>query len=420
MPGLLGTMRFLPLFVTQFLGAVNDNLFKNALVLLALYRLNGDGPVIVALAGGVFILPYILFSALAGQLADMHEKSRLIRLTKYGELAIMMAAAAGFVAENIPVLLLALFGLGIQAAFFSPLKYGILPEHLREDELLAGNGLIEAGTFIGILLGTIGGGVAITMPGGGRIVPAAGLLLAAAGIAAAHGVPPAPPRPDAPRKIGWNIVNETATLLREARADPPVWSALLGLSWFWALGATLLAEFPTIARVQLHAGGHVVTAMLAVFSIGVGLGSVLCARLLRGEISARLVPWAGLGISVFTADFGFAAGSAGAGHAVLNFSQAWLGRRMLFDLLALSVCGGCYSVPLYAICQEYSAPSHRARMIAANNVLNAVAMVLAAALAAGGYAVWPDAPGILVLISAMNLAVAGWIFRALPVFGARP
>ncbi len=418
--GLLGKARFLPLFVTQFLGAMNDNLFKNALVLLALYRLNGGGPVIVALAGGVFILPYVMFSSLAGQLADMHEKSRLIRLTKYGELAIMLAAAVGFVMENIPVLLLALFGLGIQAAFFSPLKYGILPQHLREDELLAGNGLIEAGTFVGILLGTIGGGLLIAMPGGDRIVPLAGLLLAAAGIAAAHGVPQAPPGPDVPRKIGWNIPKETMVLLREARANPPVWAALLGISWFWALGATLLAEFPTIARVELQSGAQVVTAMLTVFSVGVGLGSLFCARLLRGEISARLVPWAGLGISLFTADFGFTAGSAGAAHAVLNLPRALQGWRMLFDLLALSTCGGCYSVPLYAICQEYSAPSHRARMIAANNVLNAGAMALAAALVAAGYAAWQDAPGILILTSVINFGVAVWMFRVLPVFGARP
>jgi acyl-[acyl-carrier-protein]-phospholipid O-acyltransferase/long-chain-fatty-acid--[acyl-carrier-protein] ligase len=422
---LLKTPRFLPLFVTQMLGAINDNLFKNALVVLVLYRLTSGGPILVALAGGVFILPYALFSSMAGQLADRYEKSRLIRLTKCLELGIMLLAAAGFLTGNVLALMVVLFGLGMQATFFSPLKYGILPDHLREDELVAGNGLIEAGTFVGILMGTVAGGAFIVMRGGPEVVSVAGICVALAGIAAAYFVPAAPPAaPDL--KIGWNIIAETGALIREAKANRPVWLSLLGISWFWAVGATLLAEFPTIARVDLQAGGHVVTLMLADFSVGVGLGSVFCARLLRGEVSARFVPFAAIGISLFTADFALAAifsGSfhsgalhSGALHNVPEMLASWQGRRMLADLLLLAACGGVYSVPLYAICQEKSAASHRSRMIAANNVLNALAMVLAAIITAGIYAVWHSGPGILIVTAIANLAVAFRLFQILPEF----
>ena len=413
---LLRTTRFLPLFATQMLGAINDNLFKNALVVLVLYRVASAGPILVALAGCVFILPYALFSALAGQLADRYEKSRMIRLTKFLELAIMLLAAAGFLTGNVAALMLVLFGLGVQATFFSPLKYGILPDHLHEDELIAGNGLIEAGTFVGILMGTVAGGGLIVLHGGPVVVAIAGIVVALAGITAAYFVPLAPSAaPDL--KIGWNIFVETGVLVVEAKQNRPVWLSLLGISWFWAVGATLLAEFPTFARVDLHAGGHVVTLMLACFSVGVGLGSIVCARLLRGEVSARLVPYAAIGISLFTGDFAIAAISSGALHDVGQVLASWEGRRMLVDLILLAACGGIYSVPLYAICQEKSEASHRSRMIAANNVLNALAMVLAAIMTAGIYAVLHSAPGILIITAVMNVAVAVWIFRMLPEFG---
>jgi acyl-[acyl-carrier-protein]-phospholipid O-acyltransferase / long-chain-fatty-acid--[acyl-carrier-protein] ligase len=412
---LLSKSRFLPLFATQMLGAINDNLFKNALVVLALYRLSAGGPIVVALSGGVFILPYALFSAPAGQLADTREKSRLILLTKFWELALMLLASAGFLSGSITLLMAVLFGLGMQAAFFGPLKYGILPDHLREDELIAGNGLIEAGTFVGILMGTVAGGALIVLRAGPLVVSLAGVGVAVAGIVTARFVPPAPPVVR-DLKFEWNILRETGILIREAKKNRPVWLSLLGISWFWTVGSVLLAEFPTIARVTLGAGGHVVTLMLASFSIGVGLGSIFCARLLRGEVSARLLPWASIGISIFTADFAFAAMSAGALHNVSGMLGDWQGRRMLLDLLLLSACGGCYSVPLYAICQERSAPSHRSRMIAANNVLNALAMTAGAVTTAGLYAIWPSSPGILLVTAVANLAVTLWIFHILPLF----
>ncbi len=411
---LLTSRRLAPLLVTQALGAVNDNLFKNALVVLILFRAaQASGPALVALAGGVFILPYVLLSATAGQIADRFEKSRTILVVKCAEVALMLLAAAGFLLGSMPLLFAVLFGLGVQATFFSPLKYGILPSHLHEDELVAGNGLVEAGTFLGILAGTIAGSALISLDHGAEIVSAAGLVIAIAGVAAAAIVPRAPSRAPGLR-IGWNLVRETRDLLSTARANRPVWLCLLGLSWFWVVGATLLAELPTLVRDDLQASEPVFTLMLAVFSVGVGAGSVLCGRLLRGEVSARLVPFAAIGLSLFLWDFGHAV--TGAGQladvgAVLHAASGW---RMLLDLLLLAACGGLYSVPLYALIQEQSAPSHLARMIAANNVVNAAAIVGGAVFTAVLALLHVAPVQVLLIAAAANLLVAFWIVRILP------
>lgn len=411
---LLTSRRLLPLLVTQTLGAINDNLFKNALIVLILFEAaRSSGPALVALAGGVFIAPYMLLSATAGQVADRFEKSRTIVLVKLAEVALMALAAAGFLLGSMPLLFVVLFGLGVQATFFSPLKYGILPSHLAESELVAGNGLIEAGTFGGILAGTIGGSALIGLQWGPSIVSAAGIAVAAAGVTSAALIQSAPSRaPDL--RIGWNFLRETSTLLGAARANRPVWWCLLGLSWFWVIGATLLAELPTVVRDDLGAKEHVFTLLLAFFSVGVGAGSLLCSRLLRGEVSARLVPFAALGLSVFLWDFGHAVGHARGlvdVSAVLHNAAGW---RMLVDLTLLAVCGGLYSVPLYAILQERSEPSRLARMVAANNVMNAAAMagaaVLTAMLALAGVA----PVTILLAAAGVNLLVAAWIVRLLP------
>jgi MFS family permease len=406
---LLFSRKFLPLFATQALGAINDNLFKNALVVLALYRLAHVGPILVALAGGVFILPYGLFSALAGQLADANEKSRMIRLVKFWELFLALLATAGFLSGDFALLMAVLAGLGLQATFFSPLKYGILPDLLAESELVAGNGMIEAGTFLGILAGTVAGGALIILPGGPWVVSGAVIAVAAAGIAASFQIPVAPAAaPDL--QPNWNIFADTVALVRLAAQTPPVWFAVLGISWFWAVGATLLAEFPTIARDSLAADGHVVTLLLAVFAVGVGIGSLACAKILRGEVSVRIVAYAGIGVSVFTADFSFAATHAGhlaTIHAVLAAPAGW---HMMADLLLLAAFGGIYSVPLYVLLQERSAPSHRARMIGANNIMNAVASVIAAGLTAALYAAGISGTTILLIVAVANFAVALWIF----------
>jgi len=406
---LLRSRRFLPLFITQGLGAVNDNLFKNALVVLALYRLAHVGPILVALAGGIFILPYALFSSTAGQLADCHEKSRLIVLVKYWELVLAVLAAVGFLTGSFAVLMAVLLGLGVQATFFSPLKYGILPDHLSEAELVAGNGIIEAGTFIGILIGTIAGGALIIMDHGPLVVSAAVILVAVGGIAAAYAIPKAPAAAPSMRPR-WNIFGETAGLLGSAAEHPAVWFAILAISWFWAIGAVVLAEFPTIARDALHADGHVVTLMLGVFAVGVGAGSLGVSRLQSGaRLSIRYVGYAGIGVSVFTADFAVTAlhvRSLPTIGAVLGAVQGW---HMLLDLLVLAVFGGMYSVPLDVLLQERAEASHRSRMIAANNVVNAFAGVIGAGMTAGLYAAGLSGALILLLAAAMNLAVAVWI-----------
>ena len=411
---LLTSRRLAPLLLTQTLGALNDNLFKNALVVLILFRAAGSsGPALVALAGGVFILPYALLSATAGQVADRFEKSRTILVVKLAEVALMALAAAGFLLGSTPLLFAVLFGLGVQATFFGPLKYAILPSHLAEHELVAGNGLVEAGTFLGILAGTVAGSALFGLEGGPVIVSAAGMAVALAGVASAALVPRAPSHaPDL--RLGWNLPRETAALLRAAHARRPVWLSLLGLSWFWTLGATLLAELPTLVRDDLHAAAPVFTLMLAFFSVGVGAGSVLCSRLLRGKVSARLVPFAAIGLSVFLCDFGLAVRHADGLATISAVLHSLAGWRMLLDLLLLAACGGLYSVPLYALIQERSPEAERARMVAANNVVNAGA-IAAGAVAAAGLAVLGVTPAsVLVSMAGLNLLVAGWIIRILP------
>ncbi|MBV9736491.1 MAG: acyl-[ACP]--phospholipid O-acyltransferase [Acidisphaera sp.] len=415
-PALLRSRRFLPLFLAQALGALNDNLFKNALVVLVLYGSAGGGAMLVPLAGGLFILPFALFSSLAGQLADRHDKSRLIRITKGCEIALMVVAALGLATGSEALLLAVLFGLGTQATFFGPLKYGILPEHLRHDEIVRGNALIEAGTFGAILLGTIAGGALVLLAHGSLVVAGAALLVAAAGMAAALRVPvAAPAAPDL--RIGWNIARDTLALLRQARAERTVWVCILGLSWFWTLGATFLAEFPVIARQHFAAEGQVVTAMLTVFSVGVGVGSIAAGRLLRGEVSARHVPAAALLIAVFAFDFGHVCAgvtTASGWHTIGALAAAPRAWRMLADLFLVAAGGGAFSVPLYALVQGRSDPRHRARMIAANNVMNAACMAAGAAALAGLAGLGLSAPRVLQAAALLDLAVALWICRLLP------
>ncbi|MBC7799843.1 MAG: MFS transporter [Gemmatimonadaceae bacterium] len=412
---LLRSRRFLPLFLAQGLGAFNDNLFKNALVVLVVFRVADAGAALTALAGGLFILPYALFSAVAGQLADRFDKSRLIRVTKLFEVALMMLAAIALILGNIPALFAVLFGLGTQAAFFGPLKYGILPDHLPGQELLRGNALIEAATFAAILLGTIAGGALIGLDAGPQIVAGAGLIVAAAGAVAAFLVPRATPA--APGlQIGWNIATETLALIRAARADRAVWLPILGLSWFWTIGATFLAEFPVLAKLDFQADNRVVTLLLAGFAVGVGAGSILAGRLLQGEVSARHVPMAALLLSAFTAGFAVLAGQPWASG--WNTPAAMLadpaGLAAVACLLGAAACGGVFSVPLYALVQDRADPAQRARMIAANNVLNAAFMVAGAVVITALAAAGMRPTSVLLVAAVLNLGVAGYSSRALP------
>jgi acyl-[acyl-carrier-protein]-phospholipid O-acyltransferase/long-chain-fatty-acid--[acyl-carrier-protein] ligase len=409
---LLRSRRFLPLFVTQALGALNDNLFKNAIIVLVLFRGSGQAW-LVPLAGGIFILPYALFSAIAGKLADRLDKARLIRLTKLYEVVLMALAGVGFLTGSEWFLLLVLFGLGVQATFFGPLKYGILPELLAPGELVEGNGLIEASTFIGILAGTVAGGELILLGHGRAITAVAALLVALVGWAAARGVPAtAPAAPEL--RFSPNIAAETWRLLSEARSERIVWRCILALSWFWVLGATFLAEFPVIVKQGFGANGQVVTLMLAVFSVGVGVGSMLAAALLRGAISARPVVPAAVLLTLFTLDFAWAAGGVTPANgwrdvgALLAHAGGW---RVLFDLFAVAMCGGVFSVPLYALLQNQARPEWRARMVAANNVMNAVFIVVGAALLTAGAMLHLAPATLLAVFGVANAAVAVAIWR---------
>ena len=411
--GLLKTRRLWPLVLAQSCGALNDNLVKNAMVVLAIFQLGIGGAGLSAAAGALFIAPYILLSATAGKLADRFPKPRVVLACKLAEVLLMVASAAAFLTESVPALLAVLAGLGVQAALFGPVKYGLLPEHLAEEELVAGNGVIEATTFLSIVCGTVAGGALVLLAHGTAAVGIAGVALSLLGVFGAARIP-ASPAAEPSLRITPNLFAETWRVVRHAASVRAIWLSVLGLSWFWTMGATLMTEFPVVARDTLHSDGTVLTLLLSVFAIGVGVGSVQCARLLKGEVSARLVPFAALGISLFCWDFARAAASAGdlANAAVALSSFA--GWRMIVDLFLLAVCGGVFSVPLYAIIQDAAAASERSRMIAANNIMNALFMVAGAAAAATMAAMGLDAPAVLFVAAIANLVVALWIVRILP------
>ncbi len=414
---LLLRRRFLPLFVTQFLGAFNGNLYKNATIVLILYRLGQDqlagGKVLATLAAGLFVLPFFLFSATAGQLADRHDKAAMIRLTKLLEIAAALVAAAALGLGQAWLLLAAVFLLGLQATFFGPLKYGILPDHLAPGELLAANGLVEAGTFVAILAGTMLGSLTILGGGGVTLIQAVVVAAAVAGWAASLAIPPAPAQARR-MAVGINIFGQTWQLLRQAAATPQLLPTMMGVSWFWLVGATYLTQFPAYAKDVLQAGSSVVTLFLAMFTIGISIGSLLCHRLLKGVVSLRLAPLGALGMALFGLDFvtaGTPFGSPGRlveAVAFLAHPAAW---RLLADLLLLSVCSGLYVVPLYALLQQRADPAHRARVIAANNVLNALFMTVTAAGAAGLLGAGFGIRDLLFGLALCNLAVTGLSYR---------
>ncbi len=410
---LLCTRRCLPICLSQSCTALNDNLVRNALVVLALFQAGSAGPVLVALAAGLFMAPYILLSATAGQLADSYDKAWLIRVMKLAEIGLMSVAALGFLTDSLAILLFVLVALGVQASFFGPLKYGILPDHLFADELVAGNSLIEATTFLAILVGTMAGGWLVLLPNGRLMISIAGLAVALCGLASAFAIPTAPPR-SAPAKVDWRLGRATMALVRQARVHPGIWQPIIGISWFWTLGATLVAQFPVVAAATLHASGEVVTLFLTMFSLGIGAGSLLCARVLKGEASARYVPISLLGISVFTFDFAITCATAHDLTSVGAIVTSFAGLRILLELMLLSACGGFYSVPLYVMIQHRAEPAWRARMVAANNVVNAAFMVAGAAVAAVLAAIGATAPHILVLTAIVNLVAVVWSLRYLP------
>lgn len=420
--GLLKEKRFGPLFGTQFLGAFNDNLYKNALVVLLTFQAaqwTTIAPELLGnLAAGIFILPFFLFSATAGQLADKYDKATLARFSKLLEILIMGIAAVGFALHSLAWLLAALFLLGLQSTQFGPVKYAILPQHLHDDELVGGNALIEAGTFVSILIGTLAGGLLAGSVAQPMWIAVGGLAVAVLGYLYSRGIPKAPP-PAPELRINWNPLSETWRSINFARGNRSVFLSILGASWFWLYGALFLAQFPAYTKNVLGGGETMVTLLLAIFTVGIGVGSLLCERMSGKHVEIGLVPFGSIGLTLFGIDLYFASpvGLVGTtAHeltALLSLPAVW---RVLFDLLMLGMFGGFFIVPLYALVQSRSEPAHRARIIAANNILNALFMVVGALGAAAALGAGLSIPALFGIAALLNAAVAVYIYGLVPEF----
>ncbi len=418
---LLKQRRFGPFFGVQFLGAFNDNVYKNALVIMLTFQAASmttmSSGLLVNLCAGLFILPFFLFSATAGQLADKYEKARITRLVKVFEIVIMVLAALGFYWMNLTLLLVALFMMGMHSTMFGPVKYAYLPQHLTKDELVGGNGLIDAGTFIAILLGTILGGVLIGIkPDGAMWVAGVAIAVAIAGYFISRSVPLSP-APSPELNINWNPITETWVNLKFLRTNRTVFLSILGISWFWFYGAMFLSQFPNFTKEVLGGSEHVVTLLLAVFSVGIGLGSLMCEKLSGHKIEIGLVPFGSIGLTIFAVDLFFASPAApGVELGAMAFLQQPGSWRVLFDLAMIGVFGGFYIVPMYALIQSRSEPSHQARVIAGNNIMNALFMVLAAGVAILGLSFGMTIPQLFLLTGLLNALVAIYIYTLVPEF----
>ena len=420
---LLRQRRFAPFFWTQFLGAGNDNLFKFALTVMVAYqvRIEWLAPAQAGLViGALFILPFVLFSATSGQLADKFAKERVIRAVKSLEIAVMALAAWAFWVESVPVLLACVFLMGLHSALFGPVKFAYLPQHLSERELTGGNGMVEMGTFVAILVGSVIGGLLIAVPEVGRLwVAVACLGVALLGRVSAQFVP-ASPATDPGLLIDWNPVTQTWRNLALARRDPVVFRSLLGISWMWFFGAVFLSQFPAFTKEVMGGDEHVASLLLVVFSVGIGTGSLLCEKLSRRHVEIGLVPFGAIGMSVFAVDLYFASrGTAPAPAALLGAAEFlrepahW---RVLADLGLLALSAGLYSVPMYALIQLRSPPTHRARIIAANNILNALFMIASALLAGALLAAGLSVPQVFLATALLNAVVAAYIFLLVPEY----
>jgi 1-acyl-sn-glycerol-3-phosphate acyltransferase len=418
---LLGQRRFAPFFWVQFFGAGNDNVFKFAFTVLVTYQLQVAWlPAQMAglVIGALFILPFLLFSATSGQLADKYPKERLIRFVKSLEIAIMVLAGWGFMHQHVPVLLACVFLMGLHSTLFGPVKFAYLPQHLSERELTGGNGMVEMGTFVSILLGNVAGGLLIAVPQvGPTYVAVACLAIAILGRALAQAVP-ASPATDPTLTINWNPFTETWRNLKLAHSNIVVYRSLLGISWMWFFGAVFLSQFPSFARDVLHGNEQVASLLLVVFSIGIGIGALLCELLSRRHVEIGLVPMGAIGMSVFSIDLYFA--SRGLPPATSLTIGQFLGQaahwRVLADLGLLSLFAGIYSVPMYALIQIRSQPTHRARIIAANNILNALFMIVSSigvgALLSAGFTI----PQVFLIVGLLNAVVAFYIFLVVPEY----
>jgi 1-acyl-sn-glycerol-3-phosphate acyltransferase len=437
---LLRQRRFAPLFWTQFLGAANDNVFKFSFTLLATYHAaqwgGGDGSTAGFMIGAVFIVPFLLFSATSGQLADKLERSRLMRFVKDLEIGIMVIAAIGFLNHSALLLYGCVFLMGLHSTLFGPVKYAYLPQHLKDVELTGGNGLVEMGTFVAILLGTMAGGILVKTGDQATLYVAASCVtLAIAGRIASQFIPHSP-APDAALSINWNPFSETWRNLKLAARNRSLLHSLLGISWMWFVGSTFLTAITPFARQVLGGDENVVTLLLATFSVGVGLGALGCERLSGRKVEIGLVPFGSIGMTLFAVDLWLASKGMGAGGsaaaalpaqaeaqaagaryigigAFLDQPAHW---RIMADLFLLALFSGFYSVPLYAVIQARAEPTHRARIIAANNILNALFMIVAALMSKALLDAGLSLAQLFLVVGIMNAAVAAYIYTLVPEF----
>ena len=408
---LLRARRFLPLFGTQFLGAFNDSLFKQAVVLFVTYQLYSNPAKefqFSAIAQALFILPFFLFSALAGQLADDHDKARLIRIIKFAEIGIMLVGGAGLMLANIPLMLAAVCAMGVHSTFFGPIKYAILPQHLSRDEVLGGTGLVEAGTYLAILGGTILAGALALNP---SLAAAATLGFAGLGFLAGRQVPPAPPAAER-IPFNWHIIHASIELVSATLHIRRLFLAILSISFFWTIGAVLIIIFPPLVKNVIGANEQVASLFIGIFSVGIAIGSVLINRLLKSEVSARFAPASVIAMGVFVLLLHFVAlawGKHGPELTTLgNFLFHPMAGLMILALLGVAITGGMFVVPLYAFLTTTVPKTETARTVAANNIVNSGAMVIGSLLAFGLSSLGVGPTGQLLLVAAMCL-ISAWL-----------
>jgi 1-acyl-sn-glycerol-3-phosphate acyltransferase len=421
---LLGERRFGPFFGTQFLGAFNDNVFKQALVTLIAFHgahlLSMETNTLINLSAGLFILPFFLFSATAGQLADKYEKSQLIRLIKLLEVVIMGCAAVGFWFHSTALLIGLLFLMGAQSTLFAPVKYGIMPQILKDQELVGGNALLESGTFLAILLGTIAGSNLVAMHDIGVALAATTVVVVAVlGYAASRRIPPVP-AVDSGLHINWNPASETWHIVQFARAKRTVFLSILGISWFWFIGAMYVAQLPNYTRMTIGGNETVLMILITLFSVGIGAGSLLCERMGGHKVEIGLVPFGSIGLTLFGIDLFLASPAGGTTAAALmdgsQFLRSSTNWRVLVDIMLIGMFGGFYIVPLYALVQQRSEPAHLSRIIAANNIINALFMVVSAAIAIALLAAGLTIPQLFLVAAILNAVVAIYIYTLVPEF----
>lgn len=421
---LLRERRFAPFFWTQFFGAFNDNVFKNSLLLWVTFGLAAsvsvDLHLINNLAAGLFILPFFLFSAFAGQLADKFEKGRVIRTIKLAEIFIMLLAVVGFYFQSIAALLFILFLMGTHSAFFGPVKYSIIPQHLRSDELVGGNALVESGTFVAILLGTVLAGVMSKADNSVMWISIAIISIALMGWWNSRRIPVSPAA-NPSISLNFNPWKETLHTIKFAQENQGVYLAIMGISWFWFLGAAYLTQLPAYVKDVLHGDQTVVTLLLAVFSIGIAIGSLLCERFSGHKVELGLVPFGSIGLTLFGIDlFLHTSQSTADVIGVGSFLASASSYRVMMDFVGIGIFGGFYIVPLYAMVQERSAAEHRSRTIAAVNIFNALYMVvsaLAGIVFLGAFDL--SIPQFFLIIAIMNGVVACYIYSVIPEFTMR-